>query len=252
MDMQWTAALCVLVFLGGGGQNLLDQQASACLREEGEEQVRGLGGESAGWGSREWTEAPSFQESGLGSGCWPPRVALNFLGVPCPLPPPFSPQVCGAFGAGGELKSGEKGKMEVNCVQGAGLSWGLSHPFPPPLCIPCLDESGGRSSWPSPQAPPLSRHGVNILPPDAAASGVQGLLPRPHISPCICCLCLSPGMGRHTQTSSCRLDRQTHSGMHTPPSPAPTQPGGLAEVCRWKPLGLPIPTLGSRSPPTLE
>lgn len=98
MDMQWTAALCVLVFLGGGGQNLLDQQASACLREEGEEQVRGLGGESAGGGSREWTEAPSFQESGVGSGCWPPRVALNFLGLPCPLPPPFLLRCVGHLG----------------------------------------------------------------------------------------------------------------------------------------------------------
>lgn len=68
MDMQWTAALCVPVFLGGGGQNLLDQQASACLREEGEEQVRGLGGESAGWGSREWTERPFLP--GVRGGEW--------------------------------------------------------------------------------------------------------------------------------------------------------------------------------------
>lgn len=36
--------LCVLAFLGGGRQSLLDQQASLRLREEGEEQVRALEG----------------------------------------------------------------------------------------------------------------------------------------------------------------------------------------------------------------
>lgn len=34
-------------------------------------------------------EAPSFQGSGMGDGCWPPWVALNFLGLPCPFPPHF-------------------------------------------------------------------------------------------------------------------------------------------------------------------
>lgn len=43
MDNFRPLTLCVLAFLGGGRQNLLDQQASLHLREEGEE-VRGLGG----------------------------------------------------------------------------------------------------------------------------------------------------------------------------------------------------------------
>lgn len=43
-------------------------------------------------------------------------------------------------------------------MQGPGLSWGLSRPFPPPLCVPCLDESGGWSSSSGPTFTPWDEH----------------------------------------------------------------------------------------------
>ena len=99
MDMQWTAALCVPVFLGGGGQNLLDQQASACLREEGEEQVRGLGGECAGSGSREWTERPlPSRGRGWGVAAGLPGWPLTSWDSSAPFPHLLSSGVWGIWG----------------------------------------------------------------------------------------------------------------------------------------------------------
>ena len=85
---------CVLAFLGGGGQNLLDQQASACLREEGEEQVRGLGGECAGAGTRQ--RAPFAP--GVRGGEWLLASPGGPWDSPAPLPPPFHLRCVGHFG----------------------------------------------------------------------------------------------------------------------------------------------------------
>lgn len=58
MDSVYSHILRVPAFLGRGRQNLLNQQASLCLREEGEGQVRGLGHsvDKCGWRrTRGWT-----------------------------------------------------------------------------------------------------------------------------------------------------------------------------------------------------
>lgn len=81
--------LCVLAFLGGGRQNLLNQQTSLCLREEGEEPVRGLGGALC----RVWCGGgPGAGQGGL----LRHRVELGVggreaLGTPLPAFPTFSP-----------------------------------------------------------------------------------------------------------------------------------------------------------------
>lgn len=84
--------LCVLAFLGGGRQNLLDQQASLCLREEGEEQVRGHGG------VRHLVQSRGEEGGGAGlPGCSPSHL-------PC----------------SGVVKSGGQRKAEEKRVQGWG------------------------------------------------------------------------------------------------------------------------------------
>lgn len=78
MDSFSSLSRCVLAFLGGRRQNLPHRQDPVCLREEGEEQVRGPGGRAAPWASR--------------SG-WPSASTSS----PGPFPR-FPPQGCGALG----------------------------------------------------------------------------------------------------------------------------------------------------------
>ena len=51
----------------------------------------------------------------MGSGCWPPRVALNFLGLPCPLPPPFLLRCVGHLGQEENLSLVRKEKRKTVC-----------------------------------------------------------------------------------------------------------------------------------------
>ena len=111
MDSFSSLSRCVLAFLGGRRQNLPHRQDPVCLREEGEEQVRGPGGRAAPWASR--------------SG-WPSASASSPGPFPC-----FPPQGCGALGGDDRLFIlATKEKNEGTACRGQGQA-GLSAP---PLC----------------------------------------------------------------------------------------------------------------------
>lgn len=158
MDNVYAHILCVLVFLGRGRQNLLNQPASLCLREEGQGQVRGRGHsvDRCGWrrtGAGHWGSSPRFcVELGVGG----PQP----LRMPLPRFPTFPPQVCGAFEGGQWLIRGGRTQQSWKGFGPAG-SHGRSWPSLLASLPFFLYKSGTSPAGPSHLHAPPSSQGVN-------------------------------------------------------------------------------------------